>query len=310
MYRIHFLNVGHGDCVIVHFPERYRKSDDHKKDERIMMIDINQMEDLDTYEDIIQYYKDNLPDGNGGYKSIFRFVCTHPHKDHITGLNDLFNDNNISILNFWDIDNKFQPEEFEDNNHADDWNKYEELKKSTTSPKCIVTDRQDPPRKYWDDDEDRITVISPSREIIEDVHSSKQDGSKRQPHEIEIDEISYSLLFKFNNIKLYLAGDGKEKCLNDIYDNCLSDLNNINILRAGHHGQESAFHEDLTKEMNPAYIIFSNSESEDGDQGAANLYSQALDDPIILKTCDHGTIILNIDFNNNYYFEDSNGNRL
>ncbi len=310
MYRIHFLNVGHGDCVIIHFPERYRKSDNHKKEERIMMIDINQKEDLDTYEDIILYYKNNFPDGNGGYKSIFRFVCSHPHKDHITGLNDLFNDNNISIMNFWDIDNKFKPEEFEDDNHPVDWNKYEELKKSTTSPKCIVTDRQDPPRKYWDDDEDRITVISPSREIIKDVHSSKPDGTKRQPHEIEIDEISYSLLFKFNNIKVFLAGDGKEKCLNDIYDNCLSDLKDIDILRASHHGQESAFHENLTKEMNPAYIIFSNSESEDRDHGAANLYSQALNGPIILKTCDHGTIILNISFDNNYYFEDSDGNRL
>jgi len=310
MYRIHFLNVGHGDCVIVHFPERFRKSDGHKKDERIMMIDINQLEDIYNYEDIIQYYKDNFRNGYGGYKSIFRFVCSHPHKDHITGINELFTDNGISIINFWDVNNEFKPEKFEDDNHSNDWDKYQELKQSTTNPKCIVTYRQDPPGKYWDDDEDRIAVISPSRDIIQEVHSLKQDGSKRKPHEIEIDEISYSLLLKFNNIKLYLAGDGKEKCLNDIYDNCLTDLKNIDILRAGHHGHECSFHESLTKEMDPNYIIFSNSDTEDSEYGAANLYTQALDDPIILKTCDHGTIVLNIDFDNNFHFEDSNANRL
>ena len=67
---------------------------------------------------------------------------------------------------------------------------------------------------------------------------------------------------------------------------------------------------ELVEEMNPDYIVFSNSESDDLKYGAANNYNEVLDDPIILKTSDHGTIVLCVDFNNNYHFEDSSGTRI
>lgn len=308
MYKVHFLNVGHGDCVIVHFPARI--TNQHNNEERIMMVDINHHEESEDYENVIEYYKSNFVDSDGKIKPMFRFVCTHPHKDHIKGLKELFEDNDIAIWNFWDIENRFEPEEFENDEHVGDWEKYEEIRKSDSKPTVIITNREDTPRLYWNDDEDRIKIISPSTELIHDVHSPRQDGSESEPHDIDIDEISYSLLLRFNSVKLYLAGDGKEKCLNDIYENCRTDLNNINILRAGHHGQESGFHEDLIKHMNPEYVIFSNSESEDGDHGSANLFTQSVPEATILKTCNHGTIVLNVDFENNYHFENSNGQRI
>mgnify|MGYP003810059525 CR=1 FL=1 len=310
MYKIHFLNVGHGDCIIVHYPSRTRKKDNYHKDERIMMIDINHHSDSDIYEDVIKYYKRNFKNGNGGYKSIFRFICTHPHKDHITGLKDLFEENGISVCNFWNIDHEFKPEKFEDDKHEQDWLKYKDLQKEGASSKLIITDREDVPRKYWDDDEDRITVISPSREIIKEVHARKQDGSKRESHEIEIDEISYSFLLRFNDIKVYLAGDGKEKCLNNIYENSSNELKGLNILKAGHHGQESGFHENLVKLMKPTHIIFSNSEDEDKAHGAEKLYSKVLPNAKILKTFEEGTIILNVDFDNNFQFINTQGNEI
>lgn len=295
--KIHFLNVGAGDCTIVHFPYRTRK-DGVTKDERIMMIDLYHHDNHDDYEHVIDYYKNNFRNENGSLKPIFRFICSHPHQDHICGLEKLFNDNEIEILNFWDIDHQFEPENFDGHEtHEDDWNTYlDKRNPSVKAPKTIRVTRDDSPFKYWDDDEDRITVLSPSRAMIKDVHSAKEDGTKREPHEIDIDHISYALMLKINDRKIIFAGDGKEKCWNDIVENCGDMIKNCDLLKAGHHGHESGFHENAVKIMNPKYIIFSNSQDEDTDNGAEDKYKKALDNVNIYKTCDHGTIIAECPF--------------
>jgi competence protein ComEC len=89
--KFHFLNVGCGDCTIIHFPAR--TLGEQKIDERIMMIDLYTHEDHDSFEDIVAYYKINFKNQDGTIKPIFRFVCSHPHQDHICGLEKLFNDN-------------------------------------------------------------------------------------------------------------------------------------------------------------------------------------------------------------------------
>ena len=52
----HFMNVGSGDCTIVHFPERTR-IDGKEIAERIMMVDVYHHDNDEEYEDIIDYYK-------------------------------------------------------------------------------------------------------------------------------------------------------------------------------------------------------------------------------------------------------------
>jgi competence protein ComEC len=90
--KIHFLDVGAGDCTIIDFPNR--TSGDERYTSRIMMIDINSCPDS-GYTDVIKYFK-----GKFSKRSLFRFVCTHPHKDHITGLNELFDES--GMLSFKD----------------------------------------------------------------------------------------------------------------------------------------------------------------------------------------------------------------
>ena len=294
MVKIHFLSVGSGDCTIVHFPPREIRDASGKlikeKQERIMMVDLYHHEAHWEYEHIIDYYKQNFKDQNGNPKPIFRFVCSHPHQDHICGLAKLFYANQISISNFWDLEHSFEPENFDNHEtHEEDWSAYQKHRDPSMEwPRTIITTREDTPCDFWHDGEDRITVLAPSKQLIHQAHYT-EDGKKKEA--VEIDEMSYALMIKINNIKVILAGDGQERTWNDIYDNCKNEIMNCHILKAGHHGQESGFHEDAVKLMTPDHIIFSNSKKEDKNHGAETLYAKAAPNAIIYKTCDHGTII-------------------
>ncbi|MFH1970874.1 MAG: hypothetical protein ABIJ05_00615 [Patescibacteria group bacterium] len=200
--------------------------------------------------------------------------------------------------NFWDLEHNFEPENFDGHpTHKDDWDTYQAKRiKKENNPTIIHTYREDPPRLYWNDDEDRITILSPSLEMIKDVHSDKEDGTKRNPHEIDIDHVSYALLLKINDRKVIFAGDGKSDAWQDIFDNCREQIKNCHVLKAPHHGHESAFHEEAIRTMNPSLIVFSNSKDEDSENGAEKLYDKVVPGVMILKTWRDGNIIVEVPF--------------
>lgn len=295
MIKIHFLNVGSGDCTIIHFPSR--KRGDQSLDERIMMVDINHDPTNRNYQDVINYYKENFRNEAGKVKPIFRFICTHPHQDHICGLDALKNDTEIKILNFWDLEHEFEPENFDYYpTHEDDWTAYKSLTGKESTATVIRTSREDKPRKFWDSEEDRLTILSPCKELENFAHY-KEDGTKRKKTEIAIDEMSYALVITINSRKILLGGEGRTTPYwENIFNNCKTSIKNCCILKASHHGQEAGFHEGAVKLINPEFIVFSNSEQEDKDYGAEKLYKKAVPDAIILKTCEPGNIVFEIPF--------------
>lgn len=291
----HFLNVGAGDCTIVRFPRRTRG--EASLNERVMMVDFCHHEDDSDYEDVLHYYKQNFKNADGSVKPIFRFICTHPHHDHIFGLKQLLDDAEIKIRNFWDVEHSFEPDDFSgDSNHRRDWNAYRKLSGDDSPAKVIRTCREDAPRKYWDNDEDRISVLVPSNDLQEHAHK-KENGTRRKNADVEIDEISYMLIVTINGRKVLLAGDGRgTPAWDSVYNNCYSEIENVAVLKAAHHGQESGFHDASVKRMNPALIVFSNSETEDKDQGADSRYTTAAPDAKLLKTSKDGTIVVKVPF--------------
>ena len=217
----HFLNVGHGDCTIVYFPERKRK-DGKVKGERVTVIDCHQNTNDEEYTNLIEYYKNNFRNTDGTLKPIFRFICTHPHQDHIYGLSELLKDDEIKITNFWDLNHSFIPENFDYYpTHKDDWDAYKKLGGDNSPATVITVKRESKQMQFWDDDdEDRISILSPSNKLKKYAHY-KDDGSQRESSNVEIDEMSYTLLIKINDRKIILASDGRcSPCWNDIYDNC------------------------------------------------------------------------------------------
>lgn len=290
----HFLNVGYGDCTVIHWPER--TAGDKTKNERIMMMDIYHHEDHDDYEDTIEYYKANFKKADGSIKPIFRFVCSHPHQDHICGLKKLFDDNGINILNFWDLKHSFVPADFDGHpTHQEDWKAYETLGGESSPATVLRITRESTPGHFWDQAGDRITVLSPSEALIKHAHY-KEDGSRRDADVVEIDEMSYALSIRVNSRSVILAGDGRATpTWDDIYENCKDVLNTCYVLKAGHHGHECSFHEDAVKLMNPVVIVLSNSEDENKAHGAERQYNRVCPDALICKTWE-GTVIVKVPF--------------
>jgi len=123
MLKIHFLNVGHGDCCIVEFIDESRTA----------VIDINRTSEMDeqSLTELAESFSISLDSLYGqsvtaaleraGYdielqdpitylndmnkSSIFRFISTHPHMDHLSGLNTL--NDSFLISNVWVIKNNF-----------------------------------------------------------------------------------------------------------------------------------------------------------------------------------------------------------
>jgi hypothetical protein len=267
-----------------------------------MMVDINDIGDgKNGYDNVIDFYKNNYKNADGSIKPIWRFVCSHPHKDHITGIKKLFYDSGITINNFWDTDQDFYPVDFINDPSEEDWKAYEEIRKGDKGQRIIKTKREDTPREFWDDDEDRITILSPSNELIKNANYY-EDGTKKIGEDVEVNEMPYVLLINFNGKKVILGSDAQNRCWTDIYDNCPELLTNISILKASHHGTKSGFHEEAVKLMNPKYIVFSNSKTNDTANGAEESYNKACPEAIIYKTGDTGSLLVEIPFDGDPIF--------
>jgi beta-lactamase superfamily II metal-dependent hydrolase len=86
----HILNVGDGDNIVVEFPK------DEATDERFYgIIDCYDGEKTIGYLDMC---KDVRP-----ARDQLEFICaTHPHKDHVDGIDELLNDDALRPKEFWD----------------------------------------------------------------------------------------------------------------------------------------------------------------------------------------------------------------
>ena len=291
----HFLNVGDGDCTIVDFPERIVKGTKAEMNARIMMVDIYHREDHDDYEHVIDYYKNNFKN-----KPIFRFISTHPHKDHLLGIKNLFEERGISIINFWDLEHNFEPlKEGEDwESYKEDWDKYSKIRLMSDNDGLCV-------RRYWDYqkdilywNEDNIQILSPSKELHKIAHQN-EDGTNRKCHEIELNNMPYVLLININDLKILLASDAEDKCWEYILKNHGNKIANTDILKAAHHGRLTGLHEEVISIMKPKNIIFSCTHNTDTECGAEKEYKKIVPNAKFYKTCDCGTIVINCDFDGN-----------
>jgi len=85
----HFLNVGFGDNILVEFPA------DKAGKRSYGIVDCRDFKKT-------KQYLDRLMDIRPG-KSELEFVCaTHPHLDHISGINSLLEDEKYRVKEFWD----------------------------------------------------------------------------------------------------------------------------------------------------------------------------------------------------------------
>lgn len=292
MFKVHFLNVGHGDCAIIEFPNRKmmidinngQAIDETTKNELIESLSISQVDLMfKSFDRIlsekgypltnpIQYIK------NLGITSFFRFVLSHPHMDHMTGLDALVNEEKIGVDNFWhsgvDIE---KPNFTESIYNEEDWNAYVKLKDSEESPKNLVKSSGNT-GEFWTDD--GIEILSPTDDLKELAVEKNR-----------LNLCSYVFLITYKGYKFVLAGDAEKENWDYIVENYADKLANINILKAAHHGRESGFHEEAVKLMNPEYTIVSVGKKPDTD--AHDKYRKYTREKV-LSTRFRGNIIVSV----------------
>jgi beta-lactamase superfamily II metal-dependent hydrolase len=303
--RIHFLNVGHGDCTFVELPSG-----------RLMMIDINNSKSLPEtdvkalashqglstfafrstrrmvagqYRSWEDYYRSLLVDPAEYYarhfrgRGIFRYIQTHPDMDHMTGLHRFFWQDRVPLANFWDVRHgkTMTKGELDDSpyNWAD-WRTYERLRQGIgpDDKHKVLHNLRGATGNLWTEDD--IEILSPTQDLIDDCDN---DG--------EYNDCSYVLKLSHAGRTIILPGDAGDAAWESILAKPGPDEILCDILKASHHGRESGYHEEAIDAMAPEVVICSVGKKPNTD--ASDEYQSH--GATVLSTRYHGTIVVTIE---------------
>lgn len=316
MLRIHFLNVGHGDCCIIEFLDN----------QRVAIVDINRSSSVDdesfselmvelaestTETDKLQAkigaivdaqfaikfgqdknqllvqkgYTIDLQDpitylNNNGINSFFRFISTHPHMDHLSGFKKLIDSNDTQIV--WILGNEFEQEEDKLSiSQIEDWNLYKKYRDCPTKicdGMYVMRIAEGDIADYFTPD--GIKILAPNNDLIQTAHDKDQPNT-----------MSYVLLIEHAGKKIVLGGDATEDTWEYLVDKYEDELKNVDILKASHHGRDSGYHQSAVKLMNPEYTIVSVGKKPSTD--ASNKYRNYSNN--VFSTRWKGNIVFEID---------------
>lgn len=299
--KIHFLNVGHGDCTFIDLPS-----------ERLMMVDINNSKTLPV-EDIVSlakardmsvyefkaitasgrswedYYKSLLVDPCDYYKqhfagrSIFRYVQTHPDMDHMSGLYRFFWQDEVDLENFWDSDHDktFKEEDFFNCPYDwKDWLAYQVLR-GGVGPGDSTHKEHRKTRGHTGDfwTPDGISILSPTVSLIADSNATGNYNN-----------VSYVLKIDYGGRTVILPGDAEAAAWQSMLDYYPESSMRCDILKASHHGRRSGHHEAAVEAMDPKIVVCSVGKKPATD--ATGLYSQH--GAQVLSTRYNGTLVATI----------------
>jgi competence protein ComEC len=288
MVRVHFINVGHGDCTII----------EHSSG-NLTMIDINNGDDLDSEsaKDIAKAYgienygiklalaralgenREELLEKSGydieltnpvlflkgkySNRGLFRYIQTHADLDHMRGLVALRNEG-IGIQNFWDTNHDKEPD-FHWPGDKEEWNEYLQLAGGKRGNKALYLTRDRHGQFYNRDSSgnppgDGLEILSPPPEMITEIRKG-----------VDTNNLSYVLRLTYRGIVVIFGGDAEDKAWDSIVDHYGDNLK-CNVLKASHHGRDSGYHQEAVKRMNPDYTIVSVGKKPSTD--ASNKYRQ------------------------------------
>lgn len=310
MTKIHFLNVGHGDCTVI----------EHASG-NLAVIDINNGQDLDSDSaDVIsEAYSAQLRMSMAsllgesrlsalaakGYdipltnpvdflatnypgQPIFRYIQTHPDLDHMRGISKL-GPAGIKILNFWDTTHAKVPEFGKWEGDKEDWAEYQRLR-SGTNPR-VFKHLRSAKGLYWNQGGpagtgDGIYILSPTTVLTKSVNDAANPNWNN---------LSYVLMLIVDGVKIVLGGDAEEAAWEDINAVYAPGRHlKCDILKASHHGRNSGYHLPSVKAMSPQYTIVSVGKKPDTDashkyrQYSPNVWSTRWRGDITVTTGPHG----------------------
>lgn len=315
--KIHFLNVGHGDCTFIELPSG-----------RLMMIDINNSKSLPEEDQLAlaarsdmslwefksvrasgmswaQYYESLLVDPMDYYDAnfsgqvIWRYVQTHPDMDHLSGLHRFFWQGKVPLNNFWDTGNakELDSDDFTHSPHSElDWKTYQALRRGLgpdNDTHTVLNLVRDDEGSYWSDD--NVTILSPTAELAEQCN---RDG--------RYNNISYVIRIDYGGRRIILPGDAEASAWESILDDCGENALSCDLLKASHHGRESGFHQEAAEAMDPSLVVCSVGKKPSTD--ASDEYAAL--GATVMSTRFHGTMVATMWGDGEVWVDDRKGDRI
>lgn len=235
--KIHFLNTGHSDCIIL---------ESHGK---IAMIDSAEDTDfpknkphlnLKGYEDVVvKYLLDNFSDENGNVNIEF-VLGTHCHSDHIGGFDTVINHPNIFVKTAY-----LKPYNEQNICH------FERVRWDNTE---VYNQMLDAIKK---NNVELVEEFDEIKTVLGDFNIEFFNGKNRE-RKIKFGENvnSVGTLVTIGKSRAFLAGDinykaGDEKRIAD-------KIGNVDLLKVGHHGYLYSTSFYFVKKLMPKIAIFCN----------------------------------------------------
>ena len=266
--KITMLNVGQGDAFLIQTKTQNVLIDTSDMDERTKLVN-----ELDK----------------AGVTTFDKIILTHPHADHIGGIEKLLKDE------------KYTVKEVYDNGIASTGKLYLNymtlIKDSNGKIKHKALKTGD---NLDFGDGVAFNVLYPPKNLVNDVNDGKQ---KTDPNN---ESVVGRLVYK--DFSMMFTGDAEKIVESSIWaDNDEKNLRST-ILKAGHHGSYTASTEQFLKSVNPKYVLISAGEPTDKRGGNTyghphlepleNYLAQGIDSKNIFWTWKNGTVVVNTDGKN------------
>jgi len=295
-----FLYVGQGESTLLLIP-------DGNGNYLNVLIDINTSVELGGV-DVVKLLEDYLPRKKNNKPTLDLFINTHPHSDHIRGLDHMAD--RIHVLNIWHTG--FNPSK----SHKDIHKHLEKLIKTVRKENGGVYE-YDGTRTNYKLGASIVNIVSPAKYLKDEI--DKLDDSQRDS---KIHEYCGVLRFGYGTEMKHIlvTGDSDKAAWQEHITNYHKERITANILSASHHGSRSFFkddeddkipYKDHIKLINPNWIVVSSPVQKDSPHDhphddAMKIYNESvqMENLFILgegKNCaiydiyEEGTDILNLD---------------
>ncbi len=237
--RVNYIDVGQGDSIFIQLPNK-----------ETMLIDAGEAYEVDK---VINYLN------NLSIKRIDYVVGTHPHTDHIGGLE--------SVINTFDIGSIYMP------NAISTSKTYEDLL-TTISNKGLKVKTAKSGVVVLNEDNLKLEFIAPNSDNYSNLNN-------------------YSAVLKLTYLDNTFLFMGDAETLSE--DEITSDVK-ADVIKVGHHGSDSSSSVEFVKKVNPEYAIIMVGEGNSYNHPYQSIINRYLSmDAKVLRTDLDGNIICDSD---------------
>ena len=256
--RIIFLYVGQGDSTLLVVPSE----EEHK----FVLVDSNQDDSLGGIN-IVKLLKDLFKDED---RKLNVYINTHPHKDHLTGIKDIYNE--VGIEQLWHSGHKPGGE------HKEIYKELEYVMKEL-GERNVFRLRGSREENKLDEEKIKLgdinyNILAPADYVSEEIEDEKPEERYKRIH-----EQCGVIRFKYGKKEkqILITGDADYGAWTEHITEYHKDRLKSFVLSAAHHGSNSFFWKEEPEDekpylehlgkINPMYIIVSAPKSKESKHG-------------------------------------------